>query len=947
MDILNEVGTDAFGEEFDVWGVESIAHYGMPRRSGRYPWGSGKDPYQHSADFIARYEKLKKQGMSEIDIANALGCSREEGGKASTAILRAQLAIAKAERFSYQYDQAQSMREDGKTYQEIADRLGLAGESSARNLLASDPEKRSKTFATADTLKKLVDEKGLIDVGLGVEHELHVSDSKLNEAVELLRQQGYEAYNVGLKQVTNDNQQTPLKVVCPPGTTYADVYKAMEVGDIHSVADYTVKKGGELAINSPERPTSIDGKRVHIRYNEDGGNDRDGLIEIRPGVKDLDLKGSTYAQVRIGVDGTHYMKGMCIYGDPKDFPKGCDVIFNTNKKRGTDAGDVFKKMKDDPDNPFGALIKEDGQSHYTGDDGKKHLSPINKIREEGDWDKWEKGLPHQFLAKQKMPLIKQQLTQAYADKQAEYDEIRSLTNPIVKRHYLKEFGDQCDADAVKMKGASLPGQQWKVLIPTTKLKDNEVYCPTLKDGEEVALVRFPHGGTFEIPVCRVNNKQPDVKKMLGNAKDAVAINKNVADRLSGADFDGDTVLVLPMGKNRATRIHSTDQLKGLDGFDPKDAYGTTKRKTGKKDADGNDIYEYLGKNGKPCKVITSDKERNNQMGRVSNLITDMTIKGAPTDELARAVRHSMVVIDAQKHKLDYKASFKENGIAELKKKYQGRVEDGRYTESAATIFSRAKSKVDVPETKGNPRIDAKTGRYLWEDKETGRTYIDKKTGKEKLATKKVHQMDNVSDAHKLSSGFPKEEVYADYANHLKALANTARKEYMATSRPKQNKEAAKTYAPEVDSLKSKLALAESNSPRERQANVLAGSRARAKQRANPDMTKAEYKKVASQELARARVEVGSNAKQARIKVSDREWEAIQSGAVSSTVLEKVLSHSDPDHLRKLATPRKTTTLSSAKADKMRAMYSSHYTIAEIAKALGVSTSTVSRALSGA
>lgn len=935
-------GIDAFGESFDIDVVDSIVHYGMPRRSGRYPWGSGENPYQHNADFIARYEELKKKGLSEVEIAQAMGCSREEGGKASTAILRAQLAIAKAERFSYQYDTAKSMREDGKTYQEIADRLGLPGESSARNILAADPNKRSKSFATAETIKSLVDEKGFIDVGLGVEHELHVSETKLKESLEILRQEGYEVYTVGLKQVTNERQQTPLRVVCPPGTSYADVYKTMEAGDIHSVVDYTKNDNGDLARDAPERPVSVDSSRVFVRYGDTGGTERDGLIEIRPGVKDLDLGASTYAQVRIGVDDTHYMKGMCIYGDPSEFPKGCDIIFNSNKPSGSDKDTVFKSMKDDPDNPFGALIEKNGQSHYIGDDGKEHLSPINKLREEGDWAKWEQGLPHQFLAKQKIPLIRQQLDQAYADKKLEYEEILSLTNPIVRRHYLKEFGDQCDADAVKMKGASLPGQQWKVLIPTTKLKDNEVYCPTHADGEEVALIRFPHQGTYEIPICRVNNKQADVKKMLGNATDAVAINKTVADRLSGADFDGDTVIVVPVGKSPATRITSTKLLEGLVGFDPKTAYATTKVKTGKKDEDGNDIYEYIGKNGKPVKIMS---DTNNQMGRISNLVTDMTIKGATAEELARATRHAQVVIDAEKHKLDYKASFKDNDIAGLKAKYQGRIEDGRYTESASTIFSRAKSEVDVPETRGNPRIDPKTGRYLWEEKQTGRTYVDK-SGKEVLATKKAHQMDTVTDARKLSSGFPKEEIYADYANHLKTMANDARKEYMATTRPKQNKEATKKYAAEVQSLKDKLALAESNSPRERQAQVLAGYRARAKKDANPDMTKSEYKKVANRELARARVEVGSDGKHSRIVVSDREWEAIQAGAVSSTVLEKILAHSDPDSLRKLATPRATTTLTPAKKNKIRLMAQSDYTISEIAKALGVSTSTVSKALKG-
>lgn len=936
------IGLNEFGEPMDFDESIDIFHYGMPRRSGRYPWGSGENPYQHSKDFIARYEDLKKSGMKDTEIAEALGCINDKG-KPSTSVLRARLAVSKAERFSYEYDTAKSMRDDGKTYQEIADRLGLPGESSARHILAQDPNKKTQAFATAETLMGIVDEKGMIDVGAGVEHELSVSETKLKQAILILQEEGYEAYNLGLPQVTNPGHQTPMKVLCPPGTKYSEAYDAMYKGEIHSVVDYAIAKDGDLVRNTPETPVSMSSDRIYIRYAEEGGKEKDGLIEIRPGVKDLDLGASTYAQVRIGVDDTHYMKGMCIYGRPEDFPPGVDVIFNSNKSNTTPKLDALKPMKDDPDNPFGALIREDGQSHWKDENGVEHLSPINKIRQEGDWNDWEKGLPHQFLAKQNIPLIRRQLNEAYVEHQSEYEDILALNNPIVKRYYLKEFGDQCDSDAVFMKGASLPGQKWKVLIPTTSLKDNEVYDPTHKDGEEVALIRFPHQGTYEIPICRVNNKNPDVKRMLGNAEDAVAINKNVADRLSGADFDGDTVIVVPVGNSPATRIKSTKLLDGLVGFDPKTEYATEKRATGKKDEDGNDIYEYIGKNGKPVKIMT---DTNNQMGRISNLITDMTIKGATDEELARATRHAQVVIDAEKHKLDYKASAKDNDIDGLKQKYQGREENGRYTESASTIFSRAKGEVDVPETTGNPHIDAETGEYYWKDFQiTGRTYVNE-SGKTVPATKKVHQMDIVSDAHELSSGYPKEEIYADYANHLKALANTARKEYMATPRPKQDKEAAEIYSEEVASLKEKLTRAERNAPRERQANLIAGSRARAKKEANPDMTKKEYKRLKDRELARARAEMHSRSKNSRIVISDREWEAIQRGAISSTMLEQILMHSDPDSLRARATPRATAAPSAARRTKIKNMSNSGYTIAEIADALGISTSTVSNTLKG-
>lgn len=98
------------------------------------------------------------------------------------------------------------------------------------------------------------------------------------------------------------------------------------------------------------------------------------------------------------VDGDKYLKGMALYSD--DMPAGVDVIFNTNKKAGTPKGDVLKPIKKDPDNPFGALIKANGQSYYDDPNGKyidpltgkkQSLSVINKTREEGDWNELDRS----------------------------------------------------------------------------------------------------------------------------------------------------------------------------------------------------------------------------------------------------------------------------------------------------------------------------------------------------------------------------------------------------------------------------------------------------------------------------------------------------------------------------------------------------------------------------
>lgn len=328
--------------------------------------------------------------------------------------------------------------------------------------------------------------------------------------------EGYPVYGGRVDQITNPGKKTTLRVICPPGTEHKEIY---DFENINSLKDYVSHDDGETFDPKFVYPKSMDSKRLQIRYSEDGGELKDGVVEIRRGVDDLSLGESHYAQVRILVDGSHYIKGMAVYSD--DLPDGVDVMFNTNKKKGTPKMDVLKPIKDDPDNPFGSLIKEGvndpdnptsvkgGQSYYYDKNGKKQLSLINKRAEEGDWGEWADKLPSQFLSKQSRTLIKKQLNLAAADKQSEFDEICSLTNPTVKKALLKSFADDCDAAAVHLQAAALPRQKYQVILPLTSIKDNEVYAPNYKNGETVALVRYPHGGTFEIPVLTVNNKQAE------------------------------------------------------------------------------------------------------------------------------------------------------------------------------------------------------------------------------------------------------------------------------------------------------------------------------------------------------------------------------------------------------------------------------------------------------
>ncbi|MFU8786359.1 MAG: helix-turn-helix domain-containing protein [Candidatus Izemoplasmataceae bacterium] len=982
-------------DEEELSDDEYLLHYGTPRHSGRYPWGSGDSPYQRSSDFLSRVEELKSENLSESKIAEIMGMSSTR--------LRALESLAKRERRKDLYSKAATLKKEGASNVEIADRLGLKGESTVRSLLNSDSKARMNIAEDlAITLKGLVDERGLIDIGVGVPRQLKVSREKMNQAIEILKMDGYIVHGNRVPQVTNRGKHTTLKVLCPPGTPHSAIY---QYDKIKQVTDLTSYDNGKTLKPAFQYPASLDSARIQVRYAEDGGSNKDGVIELRRGVDDISLGTSAYSQVRILVDDTHYLKGMAVYSD--NMPPGVDVIFNTNKSKSTPKMDTMKVIKDDPDNPFGSTIKETGgQSTYIDSNGKEQLSVINKRSDEGDWGEWSKEISAQFLSKQPQKLINRQIEISMNDRFTEFNEITSLTNPTVKKSLLISFADDCDAAAVSLKAAGLPGAKYKVILPVNSLKDNEVYAPHLNDGAVVALVRYPHGGTFEIPVLTVNNRNKEgINMMTTQASDAIGINSNVASIMSGADFDGDTVMAIPITDK--IKIKSTPPLKDLKGFDTIMAYGPDEIKIIK----GEERYFRGGKEYS----ILKETSTQNAMGVISNLITDMTLIGATNQELARAVKHSMVIIDANKHKLDYKQSEVDNGIKVLHKKYQSQVnEKGKHHQGAATLISKSKSKEVIGERKlgvyvakdtGNTLtlidpdnkiyFDAKTNRY-YNEKEKKTIYINPDTG-EKLytytdreymttiyknskgenkkasvitkdgnlyyrnehgqytmvtnepikiipATNTSTKMAEVSDARELSSGTTQEEAYATYANQLKTLANESRKASLAIVNTPYSPSARASYSKEVDSLDFKLNEALLNAPKERQAQTIAASIIKIKKQDNPRMTNEEEKKMRQQELSKARIKVG--AKRASIRITQEEWDAIQAGAISTHKLEQIMANVDIDILRRFAMPRSMVTLSPAKIRRIENMAKSGYTTAEIANALGVSTTTVTTTLKG-
>lgn len=989
-----------------------LQHYGTKFHSGRYPYGSGDNPYQHEkrgkllksdvveSDFLDRVMHLRDKKDFTWTDTDGLWGDKGIVYKGDTAIahymglstnqFRPALEIAKNEIRNQERAYALQRRDEGASLMMIAKELGYSNDSSVRALLDEEVARRKSVAQNnADFLKSCADEHGMVEVGKGMCKYFGSSQEKWNQSLEMLKMDGYEVYERRFEQATNPGKLTTFTLLCKPGTEYKDVYdKSMTADDIFFPSNqYKSTDHGDTFDKSYVYPKSMDSKRMQIRYSDGSGSpedgaSKDGVIELRRGVKDLDLGDARYAQVRILVDDGYYMKGMAVYSD--NMPDGVDVIFNTNKAAGTPMEKVLKPIKRNKDgtpkdDPFGSLIKpgindpdnptttDGGQSYYYDDNGKKQLSLINKRADEGDWGEWADKLPSQFLSKQRLPLIKKQLSLTEDIHKREYEEVLAIDNPTVKKAMLQKFADSMDKASETLAAAALPRQKYQVILPLTSIKDDEIYAPNYEDGSKVCLVRFPHGGTFEIPYLTVNNRNREGDKVITkNAADAVGISKKVADQLSGADFDGDTVLVIPTGGS--VNIAHRPALKELEEFDTKKEYG--------------------GKPEGTFKKLTKERTQT-EMGMVSNLITDMTVLGAPDEDIAKAVKHSMVIIDAEKHSLDYQQSAKDNDYAALKKKWQlHTTPEGKESTGAATLISRANAETNINKTRGSGWIDpvtgekkfAESGEYYvkskpnnkdgtvsiinpYYDKETKTTsYVEtivKKDTKEVVykgpptrefsltpRTQKATQMSQTSDARTLISPLDSlvENAYADYANSMKHLANSARLEILNTPNLKFSKEASIKYKDEVGSLNTKLNNSEKNAPLERQAQFITDRRVKEAINKDPDLKddSKELKKFKQQTLTKARADVG--AKHQSISLTDREIEAIQAGAISDHKLSQIIKYIDDDVLKSTFTPRSMKSLTSGDISKINALAKNGYTNEQIAKLFGISASTVSKHL---
>ena len=415
------------------------------------------------------------------------------------------------------------------------------------------------------------------------------------------------------------------------------------------------------------------------------------------------------------------------------------------------------------------------------------------------------------------------------------------------------------------------------------------------------------------------------------------------------------------------------------------------------DWDFHDIYRLPDDAPTPKKSYMYQK-----MGETTNLIMDMTLAGAPMEQVIKVVKHSMVVIDANKHRLDWKQSEKDNDIIAIKKEWQGTASNGA-PKGASTIITKAKSEAHPNKRREITRVSDMTpeekqifesGRKVYRsiDKELAnkiktlspeeytpliskklgisesnvKNYIgdrvriknpDKMTPEEKKIfesgrkvyrqvtpkprQEKVPKMYLADDAMELVKNplDAKEVAYANYANALKDMANAARKESRSIKPNKVDPVAKGVYKEEVDTLLANLRIAKSNAPKERKAQRLANKIVNEKIKSNPALE--DDSEHLTREKGRALISARAavGAHKDPIYITDKQWKAIQANALSTNVVTEIFMNSDTDRFRELATPRTQKSLNTSQIALLKAMFNTGmYTNKEIADKFGVSTS---------
>jgi len=838
-----------------------LIHYGTKRHSGRYPWGSGGN----ESGTTKQIQELLNKGYSYKDIANKLGTTASE--------IKSYISYSKTQETNHMIHQIAAKKQHGYSNVEIAKQLGvsegLVRYYSNKQISEKKAASNERVDKVSKSLESILDKHIGVDVGTGVNVNLNLTNSEMNKVIVGLKDKGYKVEMINVPDPTNRAITVLHQILTKESVTGRDLHQS--INDIVSV---NVKAN---KVSTGTKPISISKTRVAIKHDPS----KDGMIYIRPGVKDIFIPvGKTYCQARILVGENKYLKGMAVYSD--DIPKGKDVQFFHSKATDSKAlKDIEKGI-----NIFGSNVyqyEKNGVQSAINVVGSKPGAGV-----EGYWDGWNsaRNLSTQFLAKQPPKAITERIRATKLDLAKELKDINSISNPTIKSWALENFSLALDKKAASMDVSAFPRQSNKVIFGID-IKDNEVYAPTYNSGETIALVRYPHAGTFEIPVLKVNNNNPSGRKILGNAIDAIGISAKSAAQLSGADYDGDTVIAIP-----AKYVKATAPVKSLIDFDPRKAYP----------------------NGPTTPRIT-EKQKQEKMGEITNLISDATIRGASVSELTRLVKHSMVVIDSYKHNLDYKQSEIDNDIASLKKKYR----------QTASIISDAKSPAYV-----NRELDtsAKGRSYsLPIDSKGNIVYKESTTKRYKSKVDKISLIDNPEKHYTSSNGV--ESSYASYSEHLKNMARSARLQSAKVSKAYSvNEAAAKEYKNEIASISYKLGQFERSKAAERQVN----RKTLAKSAKSDDTTKAE------QIRANYRKQYGV----APLQLTKREAEALAKGALpKSTVVKALKAFKGLNYSSFTKSTQATTKLQASNVKRYKNL---GYNYSEIANILGISVDRVKQYL---
>ena len=150
-----------------------LRHYGILRKSGRYPWGSGDDPEQRSGSFLGMVAEMKRNGLSETEIAEAFSTPDMPF---NTTDLRATRTIARNAQKAADVAKAQAYKERGYSNVEIGKKFNPPkNESSVRALLAPGAKDRTDRLTNiTNMLREEVLTKGAVQVGKGTELNEHL-----------------------------------------------------------------------------------------------------------------------------------------------------------------------------------------------------------------------------------------------------------------------------------------------------------------------------------------------------------------------------------------------------------------------------------------------------------------------------------------------------------------------------------------------------------------------------------------------------------------------------------------------------------------------------------------------------------------------------------------------------------------------------------------------------